>query len=314
MIAVVFPGQGSQSVGMGREFIEAFPRAREVIEETDEALKIKLSKIILEGPESDLTLTENTQPALLATSMMMSKVLEQQVNQSLENIFSWTAGHSLGEYTALCAAQAFSFHEALKLVKLRGKAMQEAVPLGLGAMAAVLGLDHAIIEETINSISGKEYVGIANDNSPGQIVISGHKNAVNRACEILLEKGAKRCVDLPVSAPFHSILMQPAADIMSDALNQTNMQPCSMNVMMNVTAAPLSHTSQIPDLLVKQITGQVRWRESILAMVKLGCSTFVEIGAGKVLTGLIKRIAPPEVQILNIATPHDLDEVLKKII
>ncbi|MDQ7247454.1 ACP S-malonyltransferase [Dongia sedimenti] len=312
--AFVFPGQGSQAVGMGRGLAEAFPPARHVFQEVDEALKQKLSKLIFEGPESDLILTENAQPALMAVSQAVLKVLETEGKWTLAAKARFVAGHSLGEYSALAAAGALSIPDAARLLKLRGQAMQKAVPVGIGAMAALLGLDLPQAKE-IAAQAAKEtgqVCSAANDNAPGQVVVSGHKEAVDRAIAIAAEKGAKRSVLLPVSAPFHCALMQPAADAMAEALGNAKVNVPAVPVIANVTAAPVSDPEQIRKLLVEQVTATVRWRESVETMKKEGVTRIFELGAGKVLAGLTKRI-DREIEASSVGTPEDIEAALKAL-
>jgi [acyl-carrier-protein] S-malonyltransferase len=312
--AFVFPGQGSQAAGMGRALAEAFPAARHVFQEVDEALKQKLSKLMFEGPESDLTLTENAQPALMAVSQAVLTVLETEGKWTLAAKARFVAGHSLGEYSALAAAGALSIPDAARLLKLRGQAMQKAVPVGVGAMAALLGLDLPAAQEIAAQAAQEtgQVCSAANDNAPGQVVVSGHKEAVDRAIAIAAEKGAKRSVLLPVSAPFHCALMQPAADAMRDALEQATMHVPAVPVIANVTAAPVSDPAQIRKLLVEQVTATVRWRESIETMKKEGVTRIFELGAGKVLSGLTKRI-DREIEASAVGTPEDMEAALKAL-
>jgi [acyl-carrier-protein] S-malonyltransferase len=312
--AFVFPGQGSQAVGMGRALAEAFPVASHVFEEVDDALKQKLSKLMFEGPESDLTLTENAQPALMAVSQAVLKVLETEGKWTLSAKARFVAGHSLGEYSALAAAGALSIPDAARLLKLRGQVMQKAVPVGIGAMAALLGLDLPQVQE-IAAAAAKEtgmVCSTANDNSPGQVVVSGHKEAVERAIALAAEKGAKRSVMLPVSAPFHCALMQPAADAMGEALEKATFNVPAVPLIANVTAAPVSDPAQIRKLLSEQITGTVRWRESIETMKKEGVTRIFELGSGKVLAGLVKRI-DREIEASAAGTPEDIEATLKAL-
>ena len=312
--AFVFPGQGSQAVGMGRGLAEAFPVARHVFEEVDEALKQKLSKLMFEGPEADLTLTENAQPALMAVSQAVLKVLETEGKWTLSARARFVAGHSLGEYSALAAAGSLSLPDAARLLKLRGQAMQKAVPVGVGAMAALLGLDLADaqpIAEAAAKETGK-VCAAANDNAPGQVVVSGHKEAVERAIALAAEKGAKRSVMLPVSAPFHCPLMKPAADVMGEALEKTTLKVPAVPLIANVTAAPVSDPETIRRLLVEQVTSTVRWRESVECMKAEGVTRMFELGAGKVLAGLTKRIAR-EIEASSVGTPEDIEAALKAL-
>lgn len=311
-IAFVFPGQGSQIIAMGREFMENFSTAREAMEEADDCLSQKLTQLILEGTIEELTLTENAQPSLLAVSMAMLKTLEKEKGQPISAIASHVAGHSLGEYTALCAAGVFRFSQALTLVRLRGQAMQQATPLGYGAMAAILGLDIENVESLLADFhNANNLCVIANDNAPGQVVISGHAEAVKQAMEKTTLAGAKRSILLTVSAPFHSPLMQPAADIMQEALEKASLCEPSVPVISNVTALPINNSQDLPNLLAQQITGRVRWQDIIHYLAKDGCSKIVEIGSGKVLTGLNKRIEP-NLKAISINTPLDLDAFLKE--
>ncbi|MCL2428998.1 MAG: ACP S-malonyltransferase [Alphaproteobacteria bacterium] len=316
--AFVFPGQGSQSVGMGRELAAAFAPARAVFEEVDETLKQALSRLIFEGPADELMLTENTQPALMAMSLAVLRVLEVEGGFRLAEKARLVAGHSLGEYSALAAACSFSIADAAALLRLRGRAMQKAVPQGVGAMAALLGADLAAAQEICaeaavvpESATGeREVIEPANDNGGGQVVVSGHAGAIERAIGIAQAKGVRRAMRLPVSAPFHCALMGPAADAMAEALDKTPPRPPSVPVIANVTAAKATDPAEIGDLLIRQITATVRWRESVEAMVAMGVDSFVEIGAGKVLSGLVKRIAP-DATPRAAATPAEVEALLK---
>jgi [acyl-carrier-protein] S-malonyltransferase len=289
--AFMFPGQGSQAVGMGKSLSENFAAARDVFAEVDAALGQKLSALMWEGPEADLTLTENAQPALMAVSMAVIRVLEAEHGITVANAAAYVAGHSLGEYSALAAAGTFSLADAARLLKLRGQAMQGATPVGTGAMAALLGLDFATAAAAAAEAAQGEVCQAANDNSDGQVVVSGTKAAVERCAEIAKARGAKRAVMLPVSAPFHCALMQPAADAMAAALANATINAPKVPVVANVTVTPVTAPNEIRDLLVKQVTGTVRWRESIAFMAAEGVTEFIELGAGKVLAGLVKRIA-----------------------
>jgi [acyl-carrier-protein] S-malonyltransferase len=304
-IAFVFPGQGSQAVGMGKALADNFAAARAVFSEVDEALSQNLARIMWEGPEADLTLTENAQPALMAVSMAVVRVLEAEHGITVAGTASCVAGHSLGEYSALAAAGTFSLADAARLLKIRGKAMQAATPVGTGAMAALLGLDFATAAAAAAEGAQGDVCQAANDNSDGQVVISGHKAAVERAAEIAKAKGAKRAVMLPVSAPFHCALMQPAADAMAQALGKVGMHAPVVPVIANVKAAPLSDAATIRDSLVAQVTGTVRWRECVAHMAAQGVTLFAELGSGKVLTGLAKKNAP-NAQAIAIGSPDDL--------
>jgi [acyl-carrier-protein] S-malonyltransferase len=308
-LAFLYPGQGSQAVGMGKALYNAFSIARGVFGEVDEALSQKLSKLMFEGPAEDLQLTENAQPALMAVSLAMQSVLEEQGKFPVSNA-RFLAGHSLGECSALCAGGALSLSDTAKLLKLRGQAMQKAVPVGMGAMAALIGLEFDAASSVAQEAAQGEVCQAANDNGGGQVVISGHKTAVERACEIAKAKGAKRALLLPVSAPFHCVLMQPAADAMKAALEKATINSPHVPVVANVTAQPVTQPADIRRLLVEQITGTVRWRESMEFMAREGVTTFVEIGAGKVLAGLVKRIAP-EARSYSLGAPQDLDVFLK---
>lgn len=311
--AFIFPGQGSQYPGMGKDLAEAFQEARFLFEEIDDALQQNLSKLMFDGPEEDLNLTENTQPALLAVSLAVIRVLEKQGNVSLDKASSYVAGHSLGEYSALTAVGAFELVEAAKLVKLRGQAMQKAVPVGQGGMAAILGLNFDEVKDVVLSVSsGSEVSEIANDNCPGQIVVSGHRAAIDRAIEIAKEKGAKRAVSLPVSAPFHSSLMAPAAQTMAGALANTDIRRPCVPVISNVTAQAESDPDRLRTLLVEQITGMVRWTESVLFMKEAGVTDMVEIGAGKVLSGLVRRI-DKTISCLSVETPEQIETLINTL-
>jgi len=297
---------------MGKALRDASQTARDVFGEVDEALNQNLSRLMLEGPADALTLTENAQPAIMAVSLAVVRVLEKDAGVSLADKAAYVAGHSLGEYSALAAAGAFEIAETARLLKLRGQAMQAAVPVGEGAMAALLGLDLADAQAVAAEAAGEQVCTAANDNAPGQVVVSGHKAAVERAIEIAKARGAKRALLLPVSAPFHCPLMQPAADKMAEALAQAAIKAPFVPVVANVTAAPVSAPEDIRRLLVEQVTGAVRWRESVEEMVKLGVDTFVECGAGKVLSGLVKRINR-DVTALSIETPEDVEAFLKTL-
>ncbi len=310
--AFTFPGQGSQAVGMGRELGEVFASAREVFEEVDEALGQKLSKLMWEGPQEDLTLTENAQPAIMAVSLAVVRTLEKEGGFRLADKAAFVAGHSLGEYSALAAAGSFTIADTARLLKRRGQAMQRAVPVGVGAMAVLLGLDFDAASEIAKEAAQGEVCEAANDNGGGQVVVSGHKAAVERAIEIAKTRGAKRSMALPVSAPFHCVLMQPAADEMAEALAEVEIRTPSVPLVANVTASRVADPATIRDLLVKQVTGMVRWRESVLYMESQGVSRYVEVGAGKALAGMIKRIAQ-EPETVSIGTPADVEAFLKTI-
>ncbi|MGE4244754.1 MAG: ACP S-malonyltransferase [Parvibaculaceae bacterium] len=303
--AFIFPGQGSQQVGMGKAMAETFPAARAVFDEVDEALGQKLTQVMWEGPEADLTLTENAQPALMAASLAAVRVLESEHGVSVADTARFVAGHSLGEYSALAAAGTFTLADTARLLKVRGRAMQQATPVGTGAMAALLGLDYAEAAAIAGEAAEGEVCQAANDNAAGQVVVSGHKAAVERAVAIAKGRGAKRAILLPVSAPFHCALMQPAADAMAEALSSVRMQAPSVPLVSNVAARALCVPSEIRDGLVAQVTGTVRWRECMGFMASKGVTHFWEIGAGKVLTGLVKRTAP-EASGLSLGTPAEI--------
>jgi [acyl-carrier-protein] S-malonyltransferase len=290
-IAFVFPGQGSQAVGMGRALAEAFAPARAVFDEVDAALGERLTATMWEGPADKLTLTENAQPALMAVSLAAMRVLEAEAGVDLKRDAQFVAGHSLGEYSALAAAGAFSISDTARLLRTRGRAMQQAVPVGSGAMAALLGLSFEDATAAAAEAAQGEVCDVANDNGGGQVVVSGSAPAVERAVEIAKAKGARRAMMLKVSAPFHCALMRPAADAMAEALGKTNIKPPVVPVVANVAAAPISDPQEIVRRLVEQVTGTVRWRECVAFMADAGVKTFYEVGAGKVLSGLIKRIA-----------------------
>ncbi len=314
--AFLFPGQGSQAVGMGRSLAEVFPAAREVFEEVDDALSHRLSRLMFEGPEADLTLTENAQPALMAVSIAVLRVLEREGGIDLRDKVAFVAGHSLGEYSALAAARTFDLGDTARLLRRRGQTMQRAVPVGEGAMAALLGLELAAAQAVVKAAAvapegaDPEICDCANDNAPGQVVVSGHKTAVERAIALAAERGAKRSIMLPVSAPFHCRLMQPAADEMEKALADIAMRQPAVPLVANVTAAPVSDPDTIRELLVRQVTGMVRWRESMLAMKEAGVTQALELGAGKVLTGLLKRI-DRELAGQAVGEPGDVEAALK---
>ena len=303
--AFIFPGQGSQVVGMGKTLADAFPQARAVFDEVDEALGEHLSAVIWEGPAETLTLTANAQPALMAVSLAALRVLEAEAGLDLKRDAAFVAGHSLGEYSALAAAGSLSVPDAARLLRLRGDAMQHAVPVGEGAMAALIGLELAGAAAVAAEAAVADICDVANDNGPGQVVVSGHKAAVERAVALAKERGAKRAVMLPVSAPFHCTLMRPAAEAMRDALGRVALAPPAVPLVANVEARPLREPDAIRDALVRQVTGTVRWRESILHMASEGVDGFVEVGAGKVLTGLVKRIAP-EASAGAVGAPVDI--------
>jgi [acyl-carrier-protein] S-malonyltransferase len=315
--AFLFPGQGSQAVGMGKALAEAFPAAREVFEEIDDALGQRLSWLMFEGDDSDLRLTENAQPALMAVSMAVLRVLERDGGLDLRDKVAFVAGHSLGEYSALAAAGTFTLGDTARLLRRRGGAMQRAVPVGAGAMAALLGLEledvQAIAADAAAAVpegSGPEVCDTANDNAPGQVVVSGHVAAVERAIALASNRGAKRSVMLPVSAPFHCALMQPAADEMAEALAAVALRQPAVPLIANVTASPVSDPATIRDLLVEQVTGMVRWRESVLTMKVAGVEQMFELGAGKVLSGLVRRI-DRDLTAQAVGEPADIEAALK---
>lgn len=304
--AFTFPGQGSQAVGMGKALADAFPAARAVFDEVDTALGEKLTAIIWDGPAETLQLTENAQPALMAMSIATLRVLESEAGVSIARDAKYVAGHSLGEYSALAAAGAFSISDTAKLLRTRGLAMQKAVPVGAGAMAALLGMDYDTAVAVAEEAAQGEVCQAANDNGGGQVVVSGNKAAVERAVEIAKGRGAKRAMLLPVSAPFHCRLMQPAADAMAQALADVKISAPSVPVVSNVLASAISDPDDIRKRLVEQVTGTVRWRESVAYMAQNGVTHFLEIGAGKVLSGLVKRIADGAVGIA-VSGPADID-------
>jgi len=317
-LAFVFPGQGSQAPGMGRDLAAAFAPAREVFEAVDETLKQNLSRLMFEGPAEELTLTANAQPALMAVSLAVLRVLEAEGGLDVRSRVALVAGHSLGEYSALAAAGAFDVAQAARLLRLRGDAMQKAVPAGTGAMAALLGAEmdqaRAICERAAEDpATGKrEVVEAANDNGGGQVVVSGHRTAVERAVELAKAEGIRRAMLLPVSAPFHSSLMAPAADAMAEALERDPPRAPLVPLVANVTAAKATDPDTIRDLLVRQVTGTVRWRDCVAAMTAMGCGTFVELGAGRVLTGLMKRNAP-DATAMACGTPAEIEAVLRAL-
>lgn len=311
MRAFVFPGQGSQKVGMGVELAEASLAAREVFEEVDEALGQKLFAIMREGPEETLTLTENAQPAIMANAIAVLRVLEKEGGISLADKADFVAGHSLGEYTALCAAGAFSLADTARLLKLRGQAMQAAVPVGAGAMCALLGADIDKAQKLADAAAEGEICTVANDNDPGQVVLSGHKAAIERAIAMVKEFEIKRGVALPVSAPFHCPLMQPAADAMAEALGQTPPGPLRVALFANVTAAVVTDPAEVRRLLVDQVCGRVRWRESVVAMQAAGVDSFVELG-GKVLGPMIGRCVS-DVTVTSVVGMADIEALAKEL-
>ena len=304
-IAFIFPGQGSQAVGMGKALADAFPAARTVFDEVDEALGEKLSAIMWEGPADRLTLTENAQPALMAVSLATMRVLETEAGVDLKRDAAFVAGHSLGEYSALAAAGALTVPDTARLLRIRGRAMQAAVPVGVGAMAALLGLEFDAAASIAGEAAQGQVCQAANDNGGGQVVVSGDKSAVERAVEIAKGKGARRAMLLPVSAPFHCALMQPAADAMAQALSKVAVKPTAVPLVANVLARPISDPAEIVKSLIAQVTGTVRWRECIAFIAGAGVDSFYEVGAGKVLSGLVKRIADGATGTA-IGTPDDV--------
>jgi [acyl-carrier-protein] S-malonyltransferase len=309
--AFVFPGQGSQAPGMGQALAAAFAPARDLFDEIDEALSQNLSRLMFEGPESELMLTENAQPALLAASLAVVRVLESD-GFAIARHAAYVAGHSLGEYSALAAAGALSVGDAARLVKRRGQAMQKAVPVGVGAMAALLGLDIATARDIAAAACDGQVCAVANDNGPGQIVVSGHREAVERAVALAASQGARRSIMLPVSAPFHSPLMAPAAEIMEEALADTRIGAPLVPVVANVTAAPTRNPAEIRNLLVAQVTQMVRWRESVQVLAAASVEEIVEIGAGRVLAGLVKRI-DRTLPAISVGTPGEVEALVKRL-
>ena len=312
MRAFIFPGQGSQAVGMGKALAEASPTARAVFEEIDEALGQHLFRLMCEGPESELSLTENAQPAIMATAIATLRVLETEGGVRLVEKCNFVAGHSLGEYTALCAAGALPLSVTAALLKLRGRAMQAAVPVGIGAMAALLGADIEKAESLAAAAAEGETCTVANDNDPSQVVISGHKGAIDRAIALAKDHGIKRGILLPVSAPFHCPLMQPAADDMASALATTTIHAPLVPLFANVTAAPVSDPDTISAQLVQQVAGRVRWRESAIAMTEAGVTHFAEFG-GKVLSPMVKRSAGEDIATSSVISMDDIEALLKAI-
>lgn len=310
----VFPGQGSQFVGMGKELADNFTSAKEVFQEVNNAINQDLFKLMTEGPENELTLTANAQPALMANSMAIVRILEKDFGINLKDKATFVAGHSLGEYSAACAAGIFSLEDTAKLLRIRGDAMQKAVPVGLGGMAAVMGVsfnDVAALAEA-SSMDGQYICVAANDNSDGQVVLSGHMQAIERAIELAPEFGAKRCIKLPVSAPFHSPLMQPAAEVMARALMHVDTNHPNIPLISNVLAYAISDEQEIVKRLIEQVTGSVRWRETVLYMKEQGITDVVEIGAGKVLSGIIKR-SDKEMNAISVSSVAEIEELAKDL-
>jgi [acyl-carrier-protein] S-malonyltransferase len=310
--AFVFPGQGSQQPGMGRDLAAAFAPARLLFEEVDDALSQHLSRLMFEGPESELTLTENAQPALLAASLAVIRVLEAEAGFDIAGQVAFVAGHSLGEYSANAAAGTFSVADAVRLVKRRGQAMQKAVPVGEGAMAALLGLDIAAAREVAGGTAGHGVCVVANDNCPGQIVVSGNTAAVQHAVALAAERGARRSIMLPVSAPFHCPLMAPAAAVMEEALGEVELKTPRVPIVANVTAAPTSDPDEIRELLIEQVIRMVRWRETVLLFKERGVEEIVEVGAGRVLAGLVKRI-DRELPAISVGTAAETEALMKRL-
>ena len=311
--AFVFPGQGSQAVGMGSALAAAFTAARQVFEEVDDALSQNLSQLMFEGPESELTLTENAQPALMAASLAVIRVLEGEGGFSFTRNVAFVAGHSLGEYSALAAAGALTIGDGAHLLRLRGQAMQQAVPVGEGAMAALLGLDVEQGQAVAAEAAGRDEVcAVANDNAPGQVVVSGHRRAVERAMAIARGHGARRSIALPVSAPFHSPLMAPAAEVMAEALRRVALRPPAVPLVANVSATGTRDPARIKRGLVEQVTAMVRWRESMLVLKQDGVDEVIEAGAGRVLSGLVKRI-DPDLVARSIGTPAEVESLIKEL-
>ncbi len=310
--AFVFPGQGSHAAGMGEALAAAFPVAREMFEEIDEALKQNLTRLMFQGPEDELVLTENAQPALMAVSLATVRVLVQEGGIDLAGTAAFVAGHSVGEYSALAAAGALRLDEAARLLKTRGRAMQEAVPVGEGAMVAVIGLDLEAVREIAARAAGDGVCVVANDNAPDQAVVSGNADAVKRAVEIASEQGARRTIMLPVSAPFHCALMAPAAEAMAEALAEVELKAPVVPLIANVTAEPVEDPETIRELLVEQVTAMVRWHESVVYLKNSDVDTLVELGAGKVLTGLARRI-DPELTAVSVNSPEDIEAFLKTL-
>lgn len=311
-LAFVFPGQGSQAVGMGQALAETFPIARHTLQEVDDALEQHLSRLMAEGPEEELRLTANAQPALMAVSLAALRVLESEGGKPMAEMARFVAGHSLGEYSALAAAGALELADSARLLRRRGQAMQEAVPVGQGAMAAILGLDLDAAQEVAEAAAEDQVCAAANDNAPGQVVLSGHTEAIDRAIALAQERGAKRAISLPVSAPFHCSLMAPAADVMADALAAVSIKMPSVPLIANVTAGRLSDPDEIRLKLVEQVTGMVRWRESVAFMAAEGIEKTVELGAGKVLTGLSRRI-DRSLGAVSAGTPEEVEKVLQEL-
>lgn len=311
--AFVFPGQGSQFVGMGKELAENFKTAKEVFQEVNDALSQDLFKLMVEGPENELTLTTNAQPALMANSMAIVRVLEKDFGVKLKDKAAFVAGHSLGEYSAACAAGVFSLEDTAKLLRIRGDAMQKAVPVGVGGMAAVMGVSFKDVQALAEACADEDNLCVAaNDNADGQVVLSGHLKAIEKAVEIASEFGAKRCIKLPVSAPFHSPLMQPAAEVMARALMQVEARDAQIPLIANVLASAITDHKEIVKRLVEQVTGSVRWRESVIYMKEQGVTDVAELGAGKVLANIIKR-SDKEMNAFSVGSAAEIEELAKNL-
>lgn len=311
--AFVFPGQGSQFVGMGKDLADNFASAREVFEEVDSTLNQNLFQLMINGPEQELTMTANTQPALMSVSMAVVRVLEKEFGISLKDKATFVAGHSLGEYSAACAAGVFSLADTARLLRARGDAMQKAVPLGVGGMAAVIGLSYKDVNALVEACEDENNLCVAaNDNSDGQVVLSGHMAAIDKAVEIAGEFGAKRCIKLPVSAPFHSPLMQPAAEVMARVFMEVDANPAQIPLIANVLASPISNEKEIIKHLVEQVTGSVRWRETMNFMHSEGITDIYELGAGKVLSGMVKR-GYKDINSSSVCTPLEIEELAKNL-
>ena len=311
--AFVFPGQGSQFVGMGKELAENFKTAKEVFQEVNDALSQDLFKLMVEGPENELTLTANAQPALMANSMAIVRVLEKDFGVKLKDKAAFVAGHSLGEYSAACAAGVFSLEDTAKLLRIRGDAMQKAVPVGVGGMAAVMGVSFKDVQALAEACADEDNLCVAaNDNADGQVVLSGHLKAIEKAVEIASEFGAKRCIKLPVSAPFHSPLMQPAAEVMARALMQVEAHDAQIPLIVNVLASAITDHKEIVKRLVEQVTGSVRWRESVIYMKEQGVTDVAELGAGKVLANIIKR-SDKEMNAFSVGSAAEIEELAKNL-
>lgn len=311
--AFVFPGQGSQFVGMGKDLAENFKSAKEVFQEVNDALSQDLFKLMIDGPENELTLTANAQPALMANSLAVVRVLEKEFGINLKDKAAFVAGHSLGEYSAACAAGVFSLEDTAKLLRIRGDAMQKAVPVGIGGMAAVMGMSFDDVQALADACADENNLCVAaNDNADGQVVLSGHIKAIEKAVEIAPEFGARRCIKLPVSAPFHSPLMQPAAEVMARALMEAEAHPAQIPLIANVLATAITDPKEIVKRLVEQVTGSVRWRESVVYMKEQGITDVVELGAGKVLSGIVKR-SDKEMNAISVGLPAEIEELAKNL-